>query len=293
MAAYALDALDEAERRDTAARIAADPKLRRELEAWRETAAQLAHVAPVAEPAPELRANILAAIKNVKQDAVPRRENNCEDNENIGEDNEIESNKIVAKPNVVAFPNRAARRTFSSYVPIVGAIAASIVAVLLGVALANSAAQLRGARREIAALNQRVGDAEQKLNDTTARLERERQERELLGSPNSVVRALNGTKEMPTAKARLVFDRQTGRALLFVENLPDAPEGKAYQIWWITDPNQPAPGGTFKTAANGKGELRDLIPQQYTSAPIFAVTLEPETGSPKPTTTPVLITSVS
>lgn len=299
----ALDALDENERAPLAAEVAADAELRRELEAWRETVAQLAYLAPAAEPAPDARAKILNAIKtgeqNNAQNVAPRAIENVKVsrvNDNQPRRDFADARKFVASPdsNAAQFQVRAApRRSFARYFPFAGAVAASLVAILLGVALANSASQLQIARDEIAALNQKNVAAEQKLNELTARLERERQERDLLASPSSIVRALSGTKEMPTAKARLVFDRASGRALLFVENLPDAPAGKAYQIWWIADPKQPAPGGTFKTSSDGKGELRDLIPPQYTSAPVFAVTLEPETGSQKPSGSPILITSVS
>jgi anti-sigma-K factor RskA len=92
-----------------------------------------------------------------------------------------------------------------------------------------------------------------------------------------------GTETSPTAKARLVFDNKTGKALLFVENLPDAPKGKTYQVWFISDPTKPTPGHTFETGANGKAELRDQIPANSLNSTIFAVTLEPVGGSAAPT----------
>jgi anti-sigma-K factor RskA len=150
----------------------------------------------------------------------------------------------------------------------------------LGVELYNTS---QSNLTQIAELNQKLVTAEQQLNEAQTQLMRERQERELLGSPASAVFSLTGTEDVPGAKARLVFDQKTGKAVLFVEGLPDAPQGKAYQIWWITDPKKPAPGGTFKTGAEGKGELRDQIPQQYTKASFFAVTVEPEGGSQSPT----------
>lgn len=282
LAAYALGALNEVEAREFAAEIESDEDLRRELEAWENVAANLTFAAPPAEPSPQVRENLLAAIKKTPQ--------KTEDGKILTEPLKIVEKakkppqKLPEKAGVIQFPKRAPRLSFWSYAP---AIAASIVAVLLGVALYT---QNQASRSQLAELNQKLENAEQKLSELQAQLERERQERELLASPASAVFALNGTENMPTAKARLVFDPKTGKAMLFVEGLPDAPAGKVYQIWWITDPKKPAPGGTFKTNENGKGVLKDQIPPQFTNASIFAVTLEPEGGSTAPTSKPYLIT---
>lgn len=286
LAALALDALDEIEARRFAAQIADDAELASELEELRDAAAHLACFAPAVEPASECFDRILKAIR--KNNSSPVSENGASAEQNLVKT--VHTNASPAS-NVLAFP-AAKRRGFAGYIPFVGAIAASLIAVALGFALANSIGETNRVRAEVAELNQRIGDAEQRLSETSARYERERQEREILASPSSVVRALNGAGSVPTAKARLVIDPKTNRALLFVENLPDAPAGKAYQIWWMNDPKKPTPGATFQTAADGKGELRDKVSDQFAGARIYAVTLEPEGGSPAPTSTPVLITSV-
>lgn len=58
-AAYALGALDEAECRAFERWIARDPTLGRDVAAWREVTAHLAHVAPTVEPDRALRARVL------------------------------------------------------------------------------------------------------------------------------------------------------------------------------------------------------------------------------------------
>lgn len=278
LAALALDALNEVEAQELAAQIADDAELAAELEEWRDIAANLALTAPAAEPSPAVRDNILAAIKKTPQTGGAPAGNGTPVVEKVST---IEQPK---KSNVIQFPARPQRSTWN-VVSTIGAIAASIVAVLLGISLfsANQTNRFR-----IEALTTKLENAERQLNETQATLERERQDKGIVGSPSSFNYELTGTKEVPTAKARLVFDAE-GKAFLFVEGLPAAPQGKAYQIWWITDPTKPAPGGTFKTGNNGRGELRDQIPAQYTKAAVFAVTLEPEGGSQAPTSPVVLI----
>ena len=262
-----LDALDAETRRSNAA--AAPPA---ELTEWRDVYAQIALTAAPLKPAPECLDNILAKIKNQSTVSAAKV---------LSNGHQI----AAANSNVVQFPIRQSRRNRTKYAVGIGAIAAAIAIIFLSVALFRASRQ---SNERIAELNQKLAHAEQQLSDAESRLEREQQTREFVASPETTVFTLAGTKDSPTAKARFVFDRKTGQAFLFVENLPDAPAGKAYQIWWITDPQHPAPGGTFKTAVNGKGELRDQIPAAYTNAEKFAVTLEPESGSPAPTGKAVL-----
>ena len=275
LAAYALGSLDELERRELAAKIESDAELAAELEQWQELAANLALVAPEAEPAASVRENILAAIRTAPQaiGSEPASEDGAKATVKTLQSAEIAHiQKMPETANVLNFQKRSVWR----YAPSIGAVAASIIAILLAISLYNTAQSERNKSAQIAELNQ-------KISDVQAQLERERQERELLASPASFIKALAGTNEIPTAKARLVFDPKTGQALLYVEGLPAAPKGKAYQIWFISDPKHPAPGKTFETDQSGKGVLRDEIPAQNLKAGVFAVTLEPIGGSPAPT----------
>jgi anti-sigma-K factor RskA len=293
LAAFALDSLDEAEARGLAAQIASDAELAAELEEWQDLTANLALIAPPAEPASAVRENILTAIRKMPQipNLEPSQENSQEVTEkakNI-EQPKIPTRELPERAAVLSFPARP-NRSFWGFVPTFGAVAASTIAVLLGISLYNTAQSNKIKSDQIVELNQKIATIEQKINLTQTQLESERRERELLASPASFIKALDGTEEIPTAKARLVFDPKTGQALLYVEGLPAAPKGKAYQIWFISDPKHPAPGKTFETDQNGKGILRDEIPAQNIKAGVFAVTLEPIGGSPTPTGSIVLKT---
>ena len=287
LAALALGSLDESEARELAANIEADAELFREFAEWQDLTANLVFVAPTAEPAATVRKNILAAIRATPQ-RVSDSKQGAENGAGLSETAKLREQPPIVAPSpqttatVLNFPKRP---NFWRLAPTFGAVAASVIALLLAVSLYNTAQSERRKSAQIAELNQ-------KISDVQAQLERERQERELLASPASFVKALAGTNEIPTAKARLVFDPKTGRALLYVEGLPAAPKGKAYQIWFISDPKHPAPGRTFETDLSGKGVLRDEIPAEDLKAGVFAVTLEPIGGSPAPTGSVVLKTTV-
>lgn len=281
LAAYALDALDENERRELDALLAEDNQLRAEFDELREAAAALSFAAQPLEPSGEIRSRILERIKQTPQTEKPKF-TVIEGGKNSSS---VKTVPTFGDESAAPIPKRAG---FWNLLPKIIAAAASIAVLVLAYSLFNALRQNAQARTQIAELNQRLAEAEQNLNKTSSELAQIRVERELLASPQTIVASLGGTENSPQARARLVFDKQTGKAFLYVEGLPEAPAGKAYQIWWISDPAKPAPGGTFKTHGH-KGELRDQIPSQDLNAGVFAVTLEPEGGSQAPTSKPYLI----
>ncbi|HYP54477.1 MAG TPA: anti-sigma factor, partial [Pyrinomonadaceae bacterium] len=104
---------------------------------------------------------------------------------------------------------------------------------------------------------------------------------------------LAGSKLAPGAHGRVTFDPRTGRALLVASDLPPAPAGKAYQLWFIKGAAPPVPGRVFQTDASGRGSLRDQAPPRGLDADTFAVTLEPEQGVTAPTGQIYLVGKIS
>ncbi len=150
------------------------------------------------------------------------------------------------------------------------AAAAAVVAV---VGLLAWALSLQNANEDLRA---EVG--EQRREAESLRAEAGRGSHELRGS---------GTAE--TAHGELVLTEE-GRAVLVAEGLPPAPAGKVYEAWVLHD-GVPVPAGLFEpreggaTAATVEGTLE--------GAEAVAVTVEPEGGSPMPTSDPVLTASLA
>jgi anti-sigma-K factor RskA len=99
--------------------------------------------------------------------------------------------------------------------------------------------------------------------------------------PASQIAQLSGTREASGATAKLAYDNN-GRALLITKGLPDAPEGKAYQLWFIVG-DKPLPGKTFKPDEYGNSMTTDQVPETARNSAVFAVTLEPAGGVTAPT----------
>jgi anti-sigma-K factor RskA len=105
---------------------------------------------------------------------------------------------------------------------------------------------------------------------------------QLAKTPGAKVSALKGVDLGAGATATLAYDK-TGHAMLMADKLPNVPQGKAYQLWFIVGKNPPMPGKTFSPDSAGKGVLKDQMPKEALDAAIFAITLEPEGGSSAPT----------
>ena len=98
---------------------------------------------------------------------------------------------------------------------------------------------------------------------------------------------LGGAGTEQGARAKLVT-LEGDRAVLVVENMPPVPEGKTYQIWVIED-DVPKPSGLFKPRQDS---VAAVVEHPLRGGDVIAVTVEPEGGSPKPTSDPLLAAEV-
>ncbi len=99
--------------------------------------------------------------------------------------------------------------------------------------------------------------------------------------------ALGGPGAKQGAQAELVA-LEGDRAVLVVENMPPVPEDRTLQIW-VIEGDVPKPSGLFDPDGD---MIATAITSSIEKADAVAVTVEPEGGSPKPTTDPVLVAKV-
>ncbi|HUS04905.1 MAG TPA: anti-sigma factor [Bryobacteraceae bacterium] len=89
-----------------------------------------------------------------------------------------------------------------------------------------------------------------------------------------------------------VFVHATRGVLLLASNLPQV-AGKTYELWVIPKSGAPRPAGLFQSDASGNAVYLSSGPVDMTQTGAVAVTLEPEAGSPAPTTKPVIVAALS
>ncbi len=99
--------------------------------------------------------------------------------------------------------------------------------------------------------------------------------------------ALGGPGAEQGVRAELVT-LEGDRAVLVFENMPPMPEGKTCQIWVIKG-DTPQPSGLFEPKGDS---IAAVVEKPVEGADAVAVTVEPEGGSKKPTTEPMLVGEV-
>ena len=89
-----------------------------------------------------------------------------------------------------------------------------------------------------------------------------------------------------------VFVHSKLGVLLIAANLPAAQAGKIYEMWVIPKGGAPRPAGSFQSQG---GTAMHILsgPLDVGTIGAVAVTLEPESGSPAPTSTPIIVAPVA
>ena len=101
----------------------------------------------------------------------------------------------------------------------------------------------------------------------------------LYRNPNYKVIKMAGLPKSPESSVSAIWDIKTNEVLLDVQNLPEAPQGKQYQLWTIVG-GKPVDMGVLDQEFSKK-LLK--MKQANPGAVAFAITLEKSGGSPSPT----------
>jgi anti-sigma-K factor RskA len=157
-------------------------------------------------------------------------------------------------------------------------------------ALAAAGAQVKQLTADLAAANAQVQRMQQEASGLVAR-EREaesahRDEIEFVTRPTT--RRIEMTTELrkgaPVATA--FVDSKSGRAIIRGAAMPPLSTGRVYQLWFVNQADKPVSGGVFTAEAAARGASQ-LGPPSLKDSVVLAITVEPEGGSPAPTTTPL------
>lgn len=266
LSAQALSALDAADARALNTHLEGCTDCRSEMVELADAAALLASQAEPLEPSTKVREQILASVRAEVRAGFRSDRVSADISQRDG--------------NIIAFEPPA--RNIWSSLGSFGALAATFAFVALIITLAVLWQKNRTMQIELARLKA-------EMNQTQAQLDRQHAMGELLTSPDAHMAKLTGTNVAPGAHAMLAYDK-SGHAMLMAKGLPSAPEGMAYQLWYIKD-NKKMPGKVFTPDAAGDGMLEDQIPTVAREAAVFAITLEPKGGVQVPTGSIYLLSS--
>jgi anti-sigma-K factor RskA len=124
--------------------------------------------------------------------------------------------------------------------------------------------------------------------DQAIQLDRLNEEMRLLTAPDAVHVSLNPQKSPKQPNGTAIFSPSRNRMMFMASNLPQVPAGKAYELWIIPMNGAPMPAGVFKPDEHGNAMMMDHKMPEGVEAKAFAITVENEEGSDKPTS-PIML----
>jgi len=193
--------------------------------------------------------------------------------------------RSAPKNNVVAMtpaPAAAGRPAWQTALPW-----AAAAALLLGVGYYRQAEQT--AREQLLAARIEIRQLGDERHSNTTELQRLRPLVEFLQQPDTKVVTF-GERETAPPKGRVLVNPGRG-VLLMANNLPALEAGRTFQMWILPKTGGPRPAGLFG-AQGGVAVHLQTGPVDLAEATAVAVSVEPESGSTAPTTTPILVASL-
>ena len=105
----------------------------------------------------------------------------------------------------------------------------------------------------------------------------------VFSAPDLQITRLAPLPPAPGAHALIAVSKASGDAVIEASGLSPAPNGKTYQLWWITRQKGPVPAGLFSAESGREVIAKVDAPPTGQRVMAGAVTLEPAGGVPKPT----------
>jgi anti-sigma-K factor RskA len=175
------------------------------------------------------------------------------------------------------------RRSSPGRVILPWAIAASLMIVALAslFALSRAGSDADRLRAQLDAERNNRETLQSQVNRERTRITELSQINEVLGSPGHREIALSGQPPAPSSSAKVYWDTKSNRWIVTAD-LPQAPRGKVYQLWFVTA-NAKVSAGLMQPDESGHAFAVAKVPPDLGPIAAAAITLEPEGGSEQPT----------
>jgi anti-sigma-K factor RskA len=137
-------------------------------------------------------------------------------------------------------------------------------------------------RRQLASLEESISRQQEQLRSANEVLE-------TLTDPAAARFTLAAANTPPRPQGKAIYARNRGSLIFLATNMPALPPQKAYELWLIPATGAPIPAGVFKPDANGSATVINPPLPGNVEAKTFAITVEPEAGSPAPTSQIIMV----
>jgi anti-sigma-K factor RskA len=185
---------------------------------------------------------------------------------------------IAAEPRGTTIPASvpaSGRRNFwLAWIP--AAVALAVIAFAISLRQSNQS------------MHDQLAELRNRYNDQKIQLAQAQENMRLLLAPDAVHVSLTPPKSGKQPNATAIVSPSQNRMTLMASNLPPVPPGKAYELWIIPPQGAPVNAGVFKPDEHGNAIMLDH-PLPTMQMKTFALTVEDEAGSDKPTSPIVIV----
>ncbi|GAB2531080.1 anti-sigma factor [Paramicrobacterium agarici] len=266
-AAHALDALPNDERAQHERALEHDNELQAEQASFDSVARELGEATTPVAPPSDMKARLMASIADLPQQTpaasvdTPADAETDEPAQERTPQHDSHTDAVARTTLPTRAEQRAQRRWYTRPAAIaVAAVAASALifaggATVGSLVTGNSVTAQSEAADKLAAIN--AADDVQRTSIEA-----------------------NGTT------ATIVWSAALELSAVVMDGLPDAPEGKVYEAWYIDDAGA-VPAGTF--AADAHDTTWHVLDGEFAPGTVIGITIEPEGGSEQPTSDPIMV----
>lgn len=256
LSSFALNALNDAEREQVLRIAASSDPARQEIEDLQETAAHLSLAAPSVQPPEKLKASIMDAIRNVEQ--LP-----------AGPSEQSDSAAAPSTtPSASAEKHNTTSKAASGNSQKFFALAAGVLLLAAG-GLGAVAWNLNMQHKELDAQMQTMSNERDDMM-------------QIMSAPD--MKSKSQTLE-EGGTVRITYSADSGLMAVSTADMPELPEGEAYELWLISEKGATSAGMIDGSDTTGTMMVTD--PMQ--DATHFGITVEPASGSKAPTTQPIMM----
>jgi anti-sigma-K factor RskA len=137
-----------------------------------------------------------------------------------------------------------------------------------------------------------LAEARTTINRQALDLEKSRQILSFLDQPETKQVGFDGKQSTLRPPRGNFFVNPKAGVLMIAQNLPRLEAGKTYQMWVIPKGQNPRPAGLFKADESGNAVHLQPGAVDVSTVGAMAISVEPESGSAQPTTTPIVVAPV-
>ena len=130
---------------------------------------------------------------------------------------------------------------------------------------------------------QRYAELQHTSQRNEAELQHAREVMALFTAPDAMHVTLTAENARPQPHGKALYRPRDGMLMFMASNLAPLPPQKMYELWLVPMKGAPMPAGMFKPDAHGNAMVMNPPMPKGMEAKAFAVTIEPEAGSPTPT----------